>query len=82
MFKSKITKLFFNYALPNMINSRFFSLYIIINGAFIGQFLGTKSLAAMGLSMPFIFILFTLSDLIAISSSVQTSLKIGAKNKI
>ncbi|WP_137621461.1 hypothetical protein [Campylobacter aviculae] len=33
--------------------------------------MGTKSLAAMGLSMPFIFILFTLSDLIAIGSSVQ-----------
>ncbi|MBK2000280.1 polysaccharide biosynthesis C-terminal domain-containing protein [Campylobacter sp. 2018MI35] len=81
MFKSKITKLFFNYALPNMINSGFFSLYIIINGAFVGQFLGTKSLAAMGLSMPFIFILFTLSDLIAIGSSVQISLKIGAKKQ-
>ncbi|TKX31735.1 MATE family efflux transporter [Campylobacter estrildidarum] len=81
MFKSKITKLFFKYALPNMISSGFFSLYIIINGIFVGQFLGAKSLAAMGIAMPFIFVLFTLSDLIAIGSSVQISLKLGSKKQ-
>lgn len=60
-----------------MISAVFFSIYTIIDGIIVGSYLGSESLAAMGLVMPFIFIAFALVDMIAIGSSVQISLHLG-----
>ncbi|WP_270961024.1 MATE family efflux transporter [Campylobacter upsaliensis] len=70
-------RLFCKYAVPNVISVAFFSVYIIIDGIFVGQYLGSDSLAALGLVMPFVMISFALSDMIAIGSSVQISMKLA-----
>ncbi|MBF7049370.1 MATE family efflux transporter, partial [Campylobacter volucris] len=78
---SNPTKLFFKCALPNMASAAFIYLYIIIDGIFVGRYLGVDALAAMNLVMPFIMINFALADMIAIGSSVQISINLG-KGKI
>nr|WP_324253285.1 MATE family efflux transporter [Campylobacter volucris] len=78
---SNPTKLFFKCTLPNMASAAFIYLYIIIDGIFVGRYLGVDALAAMNLVMPFIMISFALADMIAIGSSVQISINLG-KGKI
>lgn len=66
-----------HYIAPSVVSAVFFSIYTIIDGIIVGSYLGSKSLAAMGLVMPFVFISFALADMIAIGSSVQISLRLG-----
>ncbi|AJC86565.1 MATE family efflux transporter [Campylobacter sp. RM16704] len=75
------TILFYKCALPNMASAAFIYLYVIIDGIFVGRYLGTDALAAMNLVMPFIMISFALADMIAIGSSVQIAINLG-KGKI
>ncbi|EHZ4886073.1 MATE family efflux transporter [Campylobacter lari] len=75
------TILFYKCALPNMASAVFIYLYVIIDGIFVGRYLGTDALAAMNLVMPFIMISFALADMIAIGSSVQIAINLG-KGKI
>ncbi|PZT48618.1 MATE family efflux transporter [Helicobacter valdiviensis] len=71
------TKLFLKCALPNMASAAFLCAYFIIDGIFVGRYLGSEALAAMNLMMPFIMISFALADMIAIGSSVQISMNLG-----
>lgn len=64
-------------ALPHCVSSMFFSIYYIVDGIFVGKFLGSEDLAVMGLIMPFVIIGFALTDMIAIGSSVRISLALG-----
>lgn len=64
-------------ALPHCISGVFLSLCYIIDGIFVGKFLGSEDLAVMGLIMPFVIISFALTDMIAIGSSVLISLSLG-----
>ncbi|HEC1787247.1 TPA: MATE family efflux transporter [Campylobacter lari] len=78
---SNPTKLFIKCALPNMASMAFIYLYVIIDGIFVGRYLGSDALAAMNLMMPFIMISFALADMIAIGSSVQIAINLG-KEKV
>ncbi|MCV3384482.1 MATE family efflux transporter [Campylobacter lari] len=78
---SNPTKLFTKCALPNMASMAFIYLYVIIDGIFVGRYLGSDALAAMNLMMPFIMISFALADMIAIGSSVQIAINLG-KEKV
>lgn len=74
---TNFANLFRRFIAPSVISAVFFSIYAIIDGIIVGSYLGSESLAAMGLVMPFIFISFALADMIAIGSSVQISLRLG-----
>lgn len=60
-----------------MIGTVLLTAYFIIDGIFVGKYLGAQSLAAMGLVMPFIVMSFALSDMIAVGCSVQIAMKLG-----
>lgn len=75
------TILFYKCALPNMASAAFIYFYVIVDGIFVGRYLGTDALAAMNLVLPFIMISFALADMIAIGSSVQIAINLG-KGKI
>ncbi|TLD84618.1 MATE family efflux transporter [Helicobacter sp. MIT 11-5569] len=68
-------------ALPNMVGAVLLSFYYIVDGIFVGKFLGAQALAAMGLVMPFIMMSFALSDMVAVGAGVQVSMRLG-KGKI
>ncbi|MEG0988227.1 MAG: MATE family efflux transporter [Clostridium sp.] len=75
-----ITKLFFKCAIPSMISMAAASLYMIADGIFVGRFIGPGALAAVNLVMPIIMVTFALSDMIAIGSAVQISIRLGEQN--
>ena len=70
-------RLFFRCALPSMAGMAVSSLYMVADGIFVGKFIGSHALAAINLVMPVIMISFALSDMIAVGSSVQISIRLG-----
>lgn len=70
-------KLFFKAALPGVIGMFAMSIYNIIEGIFVGQFIGGDAFAAMNLAMPLVFITFALSDMVGVGSSVLISIAHG-----
>ncbi|MBR5453224.1 MAG: MATE family efflux transporter, partial [Clostridia bacterium] len=74
-------KLFFVVALPGMVSMFAMSIYSIIEGVFIGQKLGEAALTAVNIAFPMIFINFSLSDMVAVGSSVPISIALGRKDE-
>lgn len=70
-------KLFFTAAVPGVIGMFAMSIYNIIEGIFIGQFIGGEAFAAMNLAMPLVFITFAVADMIGVGSSVPISIAHG-----
>lgn len=76
------TKLFFRCAVPAMLSMVFSALYVIIDGIFVGRFIGENALAAINLAMPFVNISFAVSDMIAIGPSVKIAIFWEKKTEI
>lgn len=73
-------RLFFIVALPGLISMLAASVYSIIEGIFVGHLLGEAAFAAMNIAMPFVFINFSLADLVGVGSSVPISIALGRKD--
>ena len=78
--KDKISKLFLNYAIPGAIGMIVMSIYMIIDGIFVGNFVGPEALAAINLAFPIFMIFIGVLDMIAIGGSIFTSIKLGEGN--
>ncbi len=74
-------KLFFRVALPGLISMLAMSVYTVIEGIFVGQWLGEAAFAAINIAMPFVMINFSLADLVGVGSSVQISIALGRQDK-
>lgn len=74
-------KLFFTAAIPGVISMFAMSIYNIVEGIFVGQFIGGDAFAAMNLAMPLVFITFALSDMIGVGSSVPISIAHGQRDE-
>lgn len=70
-------RLFFTAALPGAISMLASALYQLLDGIFVGQFLGETAFSALNLAMPFVIINFALADLIGVGSSVHISVDLG-----
>lgn len=75
------TKLFFRCAVPAVITSVFGALYSVVDGVFVGRFLGENALAAVNLIMPIIMIVEALSNMIATGASVIISILLGQQKR-
>ena len=75
--KMKPLRLFFFAALPGAVSMLASALYQLIDGVFVGRFLGETAFAALNLAMPFVIINFALADLIGVGSSVPISIGLG-----
>ncbi|PWM46480.1 MAG: MATE family efflux transporter [Clostridiales bacterium] len=78
--KTSPAKLFTIVTIPGVISMLVSSLYIIIDGAFVGQILGSDAFAALNLVMPFVIINFSIADLIGVGSAVPIAIKLGEKD--
>lgn len=65
-------------ALPAMVSMSAVALYSVIDGVFVGQFLGAEALAAVNLVFPFFMLVSALIDMLAAGSSVQIATRLGA----
>lgn len=79
--KTPPAKLFFTVAIPGIISMLVSSLYQIIDGAFVGQVLGSDAFAALNLAMPLVIINFSIADLIGVGSAVPIAIKLGEKDE-
>lgn len=75
-------KIFFRCALPGLLAMVVSSIYMMIDGIFVGRYIGSHALAAVNLAFPVIMILFAVGDMVAVGSSVKIALLLGqGKNK-
>ena len=81
MYEGKTSSLFIRYAVPQMIGLTFNSIYMIVDGVFIGHRLGTDAMAAAAVSVPLIEILIALSMAIASGAGVLVSGDIARKDR-
>ena len=79
--KTPPLKLFFLASLPGAAGMLASALYQLLDGIFVGQFLGETPFAALNLAMPFVIINFALADLIGVGSSVPISISLGKKEE-
>lgn len=70
-------KVFFRCAIPGILTLISSSIFIIINGIFVGKYIGTDALAAINLSFPIQMIAYAVGDMIAVGSSVKISIALG-----
>ena len=77
MYDGKTHALFAKYAIPQMIGLLFNSIYLIVDGVFIGNRLGRDAMAAAAVSVPFIEILIALSMAVASGAGIMISSQLG-----
>ena len=65
MYEGKPRALFVKYAIPQLIGLLFNSVYVIVDGVFIGHRLGRAAMAAAAVSVPFVEVLIALSMAVA-----------------
>lgn len=70
---------FSKFILPTLFSMCFFSIYTMIDGAFVGRGAGSTALAGVNLSMPFISFVFAISIMLSIGSSNIATYCIGRK---
>lgn len=81
MYEGKTGTLFAKYAIPQMIGLLFNSIYLIVDGIFIGNRLGREAMAAAAASVPFIEILIALAMAVASGAGIIISNCIGRAQK-
>jgi len=79
MYEGKTHSLFAKYAIPQMIGLLFNSVYLIVDGVFIGNRLGRDAMAAAAVAVPFIEILIALSMAVASGAGITISSRLGCK---
>lgn len=79
MYKGKTHTLFAKYAIPQMIGLLFNSVYLIVDGIFIGNRLGRDAMAAAAVAVPFIEILIALAMAVASGAGIIISGRLGRK---
>ncbi len=64
-----------------MVGMGFSAVYSVIDGIFVGHYIGQEALAAVNLVMPIIMIITAVADMIATGSSVRISILLGQDQK-
>lgn len=78
--KDNLGKIILRYGLPSIATMWIFALYTIVDGFFIGKFLGANELAAVNIVMPYVNLSFALGIMIAIGGATIISISLGEKN--
>jgi len=81
MYTESAGKLFLKYAVPQMIGLLFNSVYVIVDGVFIGMRLGSAALAAAGVAVPVVELLIALSIGMTSGAGVVISGRLAAGNE-
>ena len=81
MYEGKNRNLFVKYAIPQMIGMLFNSVYIIVDGIFVGNRLGREAMAAAAVAVPLVEILIALSMAIASGAGILISGQLARKEQ-
>lgn len=86
-YEKTVFKTILRYAIPSVISMWIFTLYTMVDGIFIGKYVGALGLAGVNITMPLINLTFAIGIMIAIGSSTMIAIHYGegdwtAGNKI
>ncbi|WP_392565473.1 MATE family efflux transporter [Utexia brackfieldae] len=76
----KLSKLFWRYALPAIVGTVVNTLYNIIDGIFIGHWVGKSALSALGAVLPIMNLSAAIGMLVGVGSASRISIALGQKN--
>lgn len=86
-YEKTVFKTILRYAIPSVVSMWIFTLYTMVDGIFIGKYVGALGLAGVNITMPLINLTFAIGIMIAIGSSTMIAIYYGegdwtAGNKI
>jgi putative MATE family efflux protein len=74
-----IVATFFRYVIPSTLSLLAISTASVVDGFFVGNYLGAEALAAVNLLMPYFALLFGIALMFSVGGSVKASIYIGEK---
>ncbi len=77
--RTKISRLFFLAAIPGAIGMLASVIYQFVDGIFVSMALGPTAFAAVNLAFPLVIAAYSVSDMLAVGSSVLISIQLGKK---
>ena len=72
-----VWRLFLRCSVPGMVSGLVWAFCSIMDGVFVGNFLGSDALAAVNLAWPVMTVFMAVSDMVAAGSSVRISMHLG-----
>lgn len=68
---------FLKYVVPSIVSMLIFNLYTMVDGIYVGRYVGEHALAAVNISMPYINFIFAFSILFSIGTSIVVAIYKG-----
>lgn len=72
-----LLKLILKYGIPSVISMWIFTIYTMVDGMFIGNYVGPLGLAGVSIVMPMINFTFAIGIMIGVGSSTMIAIKFG-----
>lgn len=79
--QKKISSLFWQYSLPAIVGSVVNTLYNIIDGVFIGHWVGKEALSGLGVLLPMMNITAAVGMLVGVGAASHLSINLGLQDK-
>lgn len=73
-------KTFLNYAIPSIVAMWVFSIYTMVDGLFVANFVGPTAMASVNIAMPTINLIFALSLMFSTGASTIIAINFGKEN--
>lgn len=72
-----VLKTILRYAIPSVVSMWIFTIYTMVDGIFIGRYVGAMGLAGVNITMPLINLTFAIGIMIAVGSSTMIAIHYG-----
>lgn len=72
-----ILRTILRYAIPSVVSMWIFTIYTMVDGIFIGKYVGSLGLAGVNITMPLINLTFAIGIMIAVGSSTLIAIHFG-----
>lgn len=72
-----ILKTILRYTIPSVVSMWVFTIYTMVDGIFIGRYVGPLELAGVNITMPLINLTFAIGIMIAVGSSTLIAIHYG-----
>lgn len=77
--KDPVLKIFVGFAIPAILSMMVMSLASIVDGFFVGRYVGPEGLAAVNLAMPLLHVMVALAVMIVVGGATYAGIELGAK---
>ncbi|MBR8701119.1 hypothetical protein IX317_001083 [Fusobacterium sp. DD29] len=75
--KGSVLKTILRYTIPSVVSMWIFTIYTMVDGMFIGNFVGPLGLAGVNIAMPLVNLTFAIGIMIAVGSSTVIAIHYG-----